>query len=244
MFNSANGIAFRPSNTAPSNTAPVTKLTRYPFVCFPSQAVVQSVVLIDVSGLWQLLLIALASCKNVLLWAKTFLACLVSSVVILFCVIRSAQTIGRVVASGILSVGLPYFWYETVYLQECCTKSPSLIGGECRYLGLAKRICLSPKTYKTSHTLCVLGLAALHVHNTLHLFLLRNGLHIDSQRKIKVSFMFIFFFLRPLGDEKGWLAEEEKKKREANADGRIFFEPKKMCKWAHVRSCTYFNTDG
>lgn len=190
---------------------------------------VQSTVLIDVSGLWQLLLIALASCKNEMscFGQRLFLPALFLLLWSDFFVIRSAQTIGRIVASGILSVGLAYFWYETVYLQEGCTQSQSWIGGECRYLRLAKRMCMSPKTYKTSHPLFGLGSAALHVHNKpLHLFLLRNGLHIDSQRKIEVSFtrkkqmtMILFFFLGPLGDEKGWLVEE----REANGDDTDFF---------------------
>lgn len=151
MFNSANGIAFRPSNTAP-----VTKLTWYPFVCFPSQAVVQSVVLMEVSGLWQLLLIALASCENVLLWAKTPLACLVSSVVILFCVIRSAQTIGRVVASGILSVGLPYFWYETVCCAGMLHKITELNWGWVSVSGFGQKYPHEPKNvWDVTHTLWV-----------------------------------------------------------------------------------------
>lgn len=47
-------------------------------------------------------------------------------------------------------------------------------------MSLAKEMCITPTLW--SH--------ALHVHNQLlHLFLLGNGLHIDSQRKIEVSFM-------------------------------------------------------
>lgn len=57
-------------------------------------------------------------------------------------------------------------------------------------MGLAKGMCVSPKTYRTSHPLFDLGSAALHVHNKpLHLFLLGNGLHIDSRTKIEVEFM-------------------------------------------------------